>query len=358
VSVDIVITNHNYARFLPAAIQSCLGQSRRPGRIIVVDDGSTDASIEVLDRYAGIVTTVVKENGGQASAFNAGFDHVRSETVIFLDADDILAPHAVEAVEDGFARHAGAVRVQYPLLVVDKDGTPTGERKPGGHLRPADGDLRKAELAFPLDLTWVATSGNAFATDALQMLFPVPEKEFRECADWYVVHGSGLLGDVVTLPKPAAYYRVHGSNAYEQAASNLDLAHVRASIRYGAATHDALGAIARTHGLPAPREILSVSDVANRLVSFRLDAARHPNRSDTRRALFGEGLRATRRRFDVSWPMKLLFATWFGMVTFAPRTAVLPLAEIFMYPDKRLRLNGLLARCKRNPSAVFGKVSG
>jgi GT2 family glycosyltransferase len=66
--VSIVINNFNYARYLPHAIDSALAQTHRPTQVIVVDDGSTDDSRPVIDRYAGRIRPVLKTNGGQASA--------------------------------------------------------------------------------------------------------------------------------------------------------------------------------------------------------------------------------------------------------------------------------------------------
>src|SRR5690242_15345928 len=71
--VSIIIDNYNYGQYLQAAIESALGQTYHNIEVVVVDDGSTDDSREVIGRYDGRITAVLKENGGQASALNAGF---------------------------------------------------------------------------------------------------------------------------------------------------------------------------------------------------------------------------------------------------------------------------------------------
>src|SRR5262245_23561615 len=93
---SIVINNYNYGRFLAGAIDSALGQTYAGTEVVVVDDGSTDESREVLARYAGRVVPVLQANGGQAAAFNAGFAACAGQVVLFLDADDLLLPTAVE----------------------------------------------------------------------------------------------------------------------------------------------------------------------------------------------------------------------------------------------------------------------
>src|SRR5215207_5228480 len=97
-SVSVVVNNYNYERFLREAIDSALEQTYPHTEVVVVDDGSTDGSREVIAGYGEQVIPVLKENGGQASAFNAGFEASGGEVVIFLDADDYLFPHTVERV--------------------------------------------------------------------------------------------------------------------------------------------------------------------------------------------------------------------------------------------------------------------
>src|SRR5258707_8837609 len=88
--VSILINNFNYGRFLPEAIESALGQTHPRLEVIVVDDGSTDNSREVIARYGNRVLPVLKDNGGQASAFNPGFRCSHGGVIPFLDGQDAL----------------------------------------------------------------------------------------------------------------------------------------------------------------------------------------------------------------------------------------------------------------------------
>ena len=90
-------------------------------------------------RYTDRVELVLKENGGQASAFNAGFAACREDIVIFLDSDDVLLPGAAGLVADRFAREPALVKVQYRLEVIDDAGRATGEVKPRAAPRAAAG---------------------------------------------------------------------------------------------------------------------------------------------------------------------------------------------------------------------------
>jgi hypothetical protein len=349
VAVDVVIDNYNYGRFLGPAIDSALAQDYPHTRVIVVDDGSTDHSREVMMRYGDRITRLFKQNGGQASAFNAGLEQCDGDIVIFLDADDLLLEHAASRVAAIFAEEPGVVKVQSRMMVIDGAGRSTGVMNPAPHLRLPTGDLWRSELTFPFDLPWIATSGNAFSRAALGRIMPIPEHEFAEAADWYLQHLVPLLGEVVSMEEACACYRVHGSNSYELDRSALDVAHVRQSIRYAAATSRHLRQLAATLGLPTrPGPILSVADLANRLISYKLEPEAHPLPADHVGRLALGGTVAAMRRFDVRWPMKLTFVGWFAAMAMAPRWAAPPLAEAFLFPERRRRLNGLLSTLARS----------
>jgi hypothetical protein len=180
------------------------------------------------------------------------------------------------------------------------------------------------------------------------LILPIPERQFASCPDWYLVHLTPLLGRVVSLPDVAAFYRVHGGNSYEQAEARLDLEHVRQTIVYAAATTQALERLADELGFDRPPgAILSVSDLANRLVSRKLDPVRHPHASDGVWHLAAAGARAATRRFDVSAAMKGLYVAWFVAMAAAPRGSAGRLAELLLLPDRRAHLNRVLGRLHR-----------
>jgi glycosyltransferase involved in cell wall biosynthesis len=348
VSVDVVINNYNYARFLGAAVESALAQTHRRVNVIVVDDGSTDESRQLLARYDGKVELVLKENGGQASALNAGFLRCRAEVVIFLDADDRLRPGTAALVASTFARNPDVVKVQYRMQVIDDAGRTTGAVKPPAHVPLPQGDFSHAELVFPFDLPWLPTSGNAFRSDALRRIMPIPEGDFASCADWYLVHLTPLLGEVVSLREIGAEYRVHGGNRYEPARSTIDVAHLRQAVVYAAVTTRALTQLASENALRPPYDrILSVADLSNRLVSLKLEPEQHPLPDDRVWSLAIDGIRAALRRPDASPSMKMLFGGWFITTAIAPHALARRLAAYFIFPERRRAMNLLLRRLHR-----------
>ncbi len=346
-AVDVVIDNYNYRPFLGAAIESALAQTHERVNIVVVDDGSSDGSRELLGEYSDRVEVVLKENGGQASAINAGFERCGGDVVIVLDADDLLHPEAAARAAAAFAADESLAKVQCRMDTIDASGAATGAIKPAAHLPLPSGDMRKAELAFPFDLTWLAMSANAFRAEAMRRILPIPEREYRICADWYLVHLTALLGPVASLEEVGASYRVHGTNNYEQESPQLDLAHIRQTIGLTDATVTALERLADELGLQRPHPVLSLWALAHRLISLRLEPELHPIAADTRLAILRAAARAARRRFDVTAAKKLIFVAWFAAAAAAPRRAVPALARLFLYAERPATFNRLLARLQR-----------
>ena len=84
---SIIIDNYNYGRFIDETINSALNQDCENIEVIVVDDGSTDDSRDVIESFGDKIIPVYKPNGGQASALNAGFNKSKGDVIFFLDSD-------------------------------------------------------------------------------------------------------------------------------------------------------------------------------------------------------------------------------------------------------------------------------
>src|SRR5579863_4931679 len=91
-TVSVVIPTYNYARFLGQAIDSVLAQTCPVKEIIVVDDGSTDDTFNVLARYGPAVRALKQKNCGPAAARNRGVGIAGGDLIAFLDADDFWMP--------------------------------------------------------------------------------------------------------------------------------------------------------------------------------------------------------------------------------------------------------------------------
>jgi len=206
---SVVITNYNYAQFLGRAIESALGQSHPHVQVIVVDDGSTDASREVIAQYGTSITSVLKENGGQGSAFNSGIAAARGRVIYFLDADDEYTPDVIAQTIDLF--DGRVARAHWPFQRIDGEGRRLGN--PVSIATLASGDLRQEAMRRgPGTHGFAPTS--AMATDSLVLsrLPPLPAKAFRTGADTYVAELTTFVGPIAVAPDALTLYRQHGDN--------------------------------------------------------------------------------------------------------------------------------------------------
>lgn len=105
--ISIVIANYNYGRFLEEAIQSVLSQGMGDKvELIICDAASTDNSVEIIKKYERQIAWWCSEKDkGQSDAFNKGFSHANGRFLTWLNADDILLPGALKAIEREIIRH-------------------------------------------------------------------------------------------------------------------------------------------------------------------------------------------------------------------------------------------------------------
>lgn len=119
--VSIVIACYNCASFLGESIESALQQTHRPIEVIVVDDGSSDSSAEIAQKYP--VRFIRQENKGVSAARNSGLRAARGSEVLFLDADDRLLPRAVEIGLRDLERHPECVMTVGDHRHIAEDGS-------------------------------------------------------------------------------------------------------------------------------------------------------------------------------------------------------------------------------------------
>jgi glycosyltransferase involved in cell wall biosynthesis len=106
--VSVIIPTYNRCWILKEAIDSVLSQKFSNFEIIVVDDGSTDATNELLSIYGDRITTICQKNNGVSAARNAGISHARGGYIAFLDSDDMWLPEKLSCQHDFFQSHPDA----------------------------------------------------------------------------------------------------------------------------------------------------------------------------------------------------------------------------------------------------------
>jgi hypothetical protein len=202
--LSIVIDNYNYAQFVARAIDSALEQTVIDLiEVIVVDDGSTDGSVAVIAPYADRVRIITKPNGGQASAYNAGFAAAQGALVLFLDADDWLYPDA--AAEVIAAWTPGTSKVQFLLDMVDGAGDPLYRQVPR-ELHDTEAPERMRDCGA---YGSPPGSGNAYDRDYLRQVMPLDEATWRTGADSVPILLAPAYGRISSLPRALGAYRIH-----------------------------------------------------------------------------------------------------------------------------------------------------
>lgn len=218
--VSILINNYNYGHFLPEAIDSALNQTYPHTEVIVVDDGSTDNSREIIASYGDRIMPLLKPNGGQVSAFNAGFAASRGDIICFLDSDDLFFPEKVAEVVNGLGDRLDLgwcfdrlKFVDVNLKDIDANKSITNNSHTGS---VREYDLReqtkngKPGKNFP----YSSTSGISARRSLLQQILPIPEKDQTTLLnETFLIFPSLGLSKGVVLERELGLYRIHGNNA-------------------------------------------------------------------------------------------------------------------------------------------------
>jgi glycosyltransferase involved in cell wall biosynthesis len=124
-SITAVVAAYNAELWIGEALEAILGQTRPPEEIVVVNDGSTDGTARVLERFAGAVRVVHQPNGGCPAAFNRAFGEARGDFVAMCGADDVWEPRKLEWQAEAIAAHP-------EIDVLFGDARVIGEHRPAG----------------------------------------------------------------------------------------------------------------------------------------------------------------------------------------------------------------------------------
>ena len=210
--VSVLIPNYNYARFLGAALDSLLKQSYKNWEAIICDDGSTDGSRELMQRYAGQdprIRYVFQSNGGVAKALNSAYLEARGEIISLLDADDTFLPEKLALVVDALKSRPSAGMCIHPVQLVSAVLVRNAAQYP---IEIADGWIGPRALENGgFDSGIPAASGLSFRAQVLVEIFPLPG-ELRAGLDLYLSSVAIMLTEVVGVRRISGLYRVHGNN--------------------------------------------------------------------------------------------------------------------------------------------------
>ena len=218
--VSVIVTNHNYGQYIGQCLDSIAEQTYPSFECIVVDDASTDDSIERVEAYVRehaanrrLRLLSHERNQGQMGAFWTGLREASGVFVTFVDADDLL-------LRDFLDTHVG-VHCNFPPValtcssqyVIAEDGALIAAHDTAAS---AYGRLMSELPQNVWHNFWFGTSTSAmmFRRSALDLIFPTQHDGYRICADYYLSKFATLLGSCILIPSRHGLYRRHGENSF------------------------------------------------------------------------------------------------------------------------------------------------
>lgn len=210
--ITAILCNYNGGAFLRESVGSVLAQYRAADEFLIVDDGSTDDSREIIKEliagkpYARLIDHGT--NQGQGAGFNTAIGAATGDWLCFIDSDDIWNPDKLQKVADAIPYGRDGVLIQHPLRVFT-DGEITDQRVPEAMTFGDIWHIWNHHIYFP---TFVPTTGLAIRADVAKRALPVPT-HLRHSADSYLTRATIAHGTVHAITEPLGLYRKHGGNA-------------------------------------------------------------------------------------------------------------------------------------------------
>ncbi|PZP55867.1 MAG: glucosyl transferase [Micavibrio aeruginosavorus] len=213
--ISVVIPNYNYAGFLPFAIDSLLNQSTMVDEIIVVDDGSTDGSRDVINSYGDKIISIFQENAGQAAAISAGFERATGDIICLLDSDDVFFTDKIRILKDLYQGNEKAGWIFHDLLHIQADELAGFKYPVINNLNNIKRiDERKAMTNGSSGYDAPATSGLSFRKSFIAPLFPLPAAKSIYISDHYIKFYALAKGPGIHIGQDLGGQIIHGGNLY------------------------------------------------------------------------------------------------------------------------------------------------
>ena len=249
--VTVVVTSFNYAPYIQACLLSVAKQTVRNFHCVVVDDASSDRSVEIVKRFMDTTDAAGRfelkthvDNVGQMAAFLTGLAASDGDFVTFLDADDLLSPDFLEVHINAHLNNVHSVALTCSDLVqINADGGAIAATMPNvlyekrdparaykldeirrwsmraGNVLEISQDLESPIMVPPISSStgrwlWSATSAMMFRRATLDLILTEQCVQFRICADYYLCMFAHAIGGSLIIPTAHGCYRRHGKNAF------------------------------------------------------------------------------------------------------------------------------------------------
>jgi glycosyltransferase involved in cell wall biosynthesis len=208
--VSVIIPAYNSAHYLAAAVDSVLAQTFADLEVLVIDDGSTDETPQVMSRYGPPVRYIRQSNGGVAVARNHGIKESRGNYVAFLDADDTWFPNKLERQLEALRSNPGYQACYSAHLVVSHDLTPVAVHRSGRQGSSLEDLLLRGNV--------IGSICTVLCDRSLFDLTGGFDPELSQCADWDMWARLAAVTEFLYLDEPLVTYRKHDSSMSRNAA--------------------------------------------------------------------------------------------------------------------------------------------
>ncbi len=204
--VSVVIPTYNREDFISDTINSVLNQTYKDFEIIVVDDGSTDNTKQILERFGSKIKLIEQENSERAISRNNGVKNSSGEYIAFLDSDDVWILDKLENQVNLLDSNLDAILVYGQSLRIDEKGKKIKTAK--RQLQGFSGDVFENLLMrnFIVSATPVIRREHFEKTIGFQTKY-IPYE------DWEFWLRFSLLGKFLFINRPLAYYRIHSAQS-------------------------------------------------------------------------------------------------------------------------------------------------
>lgn len=219
--VSVVIPSFNHARFIGEALGSVLSTGAADLEVVLVDDGSTDDTLEVVQAFASDerLSVHAQSNRGAHEALNVGVSLAGGELVFILNSDDIFEPQRIPRLTRLFEADPQLMVAASWLTVVDEIGSPIGVKRGASNMPPWPPprrgprlvDLGDPHLAL-LEQNWAATTSNLALRRSLFADLHLRFLPLRYAHDWELLLSACSCGGLALVEEPLVRYRVHGAN--------------------------------------------------------------------------------------------------------------------------------------------------
>ncbi len=221
--ISVIIPSYNHAHFIAKAVQSVLTQTHSDLELLVVDDGSTDNSLEILGRFSDTRLQIIsQENQGAHAAINHGLTMGTGRFLAILNSDDVYHPQRFEKIIPLLKNNHHAGLVGSYIEIIDNQGRSLGVKRGYENFEPWPLAVPERSFREGTDLHAALLTENYLSTTSNYVFKRVwydqigEFRPLRYAHDWDFALRMAQKADILLFPEPLMQYRVHASNTIRE----------------------------------------------------------------------------------------------------------------------------------------------